>query len=565
MKARRAWYMLVAYVLSLTPALVQAQKRVALIIGAGRYSEVASLSNPTRDARLVEEALQRAGFSDVVRVDDPNRDRFMASLRDFAERADGAEVAFVYYAGHGLEVDGTNWLVPVDARLKSDRDLDFEAVRVESVLGAIKGARVRIVALDACRDNPFVPKMRRVNSTRALSRGLGGVEVDDVLLMYASAAGTTAIDGTGGNSPFARALARWLPEPGLDLRFMAGKVRDQVLAETGGTQKPYVSASLSGEALTLAPARSRSWIGLWIYNVDDYWKTTLKLKEPKGVVVAAVGQRSPGVEAGVREGDVVLRVNGRDVESIESYRARVEDLRAGDRVTMDIVRNGKEVAVTVIPAVRPSNEVIDEIERRLYDMTELVAEQAAGILEDINAVQPKDSLWSSASVISGRLLPFYPGFRLVEISEPARDGGRRARYLHRHPEVVRLNFTSPPMNEVSRKHLFLPRERVVDFAKFFTGNLVGELGRFRIVEKMSDFVWQRPPSEAVLRKIRENLLPLSTQSVEAVAGGSFRLKVSMLYANTLFVTTLEIDRNGIFQMIEDLPIATDLPIVPERW
>jgi hypothetical protein len=551
--------------LSLTPALVQAQKRVALIIGAGRYSQVASLSNPTRDARLVEEALQRAGFSDVVRVDDPNRDRFMASLRDFAERADGAEAAFVYYAGHGLEVDGTNWLVPVDARLKSDRDLDFEAVRVESVLGAIKGARVRIVALDACRDNPFVPTMRRVNSTRALSRGLGGVEVDDVLLMYASAAGTTAIDGTGTNSPFARALARWLPEPGLDLRFMAGKVRDQVLAETGGTQRPYVSASLSGETLTLSPARVRAWTGLWVGPVDEYWKRSLGLKSVAGMVVGGVTPRSAGIEAGIREGDVILRIQDDAVTSHDEYSAALARRRVGERVSADVVRNGTPLKLSMVLTPRPSDEVIGEIERRLYETAEVTTEQAVGILQDINAGQPKDSLWSSASVITGRLLPFYPGFRLLEISESARNGGRRARYLHRHPYAVRLDFTSPPMHEVSRKHLSLTREHVVDFAKFFTGNLAADAGRFRIVEKMSDFVWQSPPGEAVLRKVRENLLSLSTQSVEALAGGSFRLKVSMLYGNTLFVTTLEIDRNGMFKMVEDLPVAKDLPIVPERW
>ena len=132
---------------------------------------------------------------------------------------------------------------------KSDLDLPYEAIDLDRVMESISGAQVRMVVLDACRNNPFGRSWR--SSTRAVTRGLGGLEVDDVLVIYAAAPGQTASDGDGANSPFATSLARRLVEPDLPVQLLGGAVRDDVLAATGGTQRPFVSASITGTPIYL--------------------------------------------------------------------------------------------------------------------------------------------------------------------------------------------------------------------------------------------------------------------------------------------------------------------------
>jgi uncharacterized caspase-like protein len=238
--------------LPLDAAQAQARKRVALLVGNGAYASATTLGNPRNDVRLVAEAAKKAGFETVTIRQDLGMAAFQQALRDFRTLADGAEVAMVYYAGHGMEGNGRNWLIPVDAGLASDRDLPYEAINLDQVMEAIEGATLRMVVLDACRNNPFGRGWR--GGTRAVSRGLGGVEADDVLVIYAAAPGQVAADGEGGNSPFATALASRLAEPGLPVQMLGGAVRDDVLAATGGGQRPFVSASITGKAYYLVRA-----------------------------------------------------------------------------------------------------------------------------------------------------------------------------------------------------------------------------------------------------------------------------------------------------------------------
>lgn len=238
--------------LPLDAAQAQARKRVALLVGNGAYASATTLGNPRNDVRLVADAAKKAGFETVTIRQDLGMAAFQQALRDFRTLADGAEVAMVYYAGHGMEGNGRNWLIPVDAGLASDRDLPYEAINLDQVMEAIEGATLRMVVLDACRNNPFGRGWR--GGTRAVSRGLGGVEADDVLVIYAAAPGQVAADGEGDNSPFATALARRLAEPGLPVQMLGGAVRDDVLAATGGGQRPFVSASITGKAYYLVRA-----------------------------------------------------------------------------------------------------------------------------------------------------------------------------------------------------------------------------------------------------------------------------------------------------------------------
>ena len=176
------------------------------------------------------------------------------ALRDFADQAHDADIAVVYYAGHGIEVDATNYLIPVDARLERDTDVYDEALSLDRILVAIEPAkRLRLVILDACRENPFSNNMKRTTASRSIGRGLARIEPGspNLLIAYSSKAGSTSADGNGRNSPFTLALAKHLTTPGLDVRRAFGFVRDDVLKDTGNRQEPFVYGSLGGEDVAL--------------------------------------------------------------------------------------------------------------------------------------------------------------------------------------------------------------------------------------------------------------------------------------------------------------------------
>ena len=236
-----------------------AEKRVALVLGNSAYQSVPPLPNPVNDGAVIAATLKAAGF-DVV---DSRRDLPAAetrrALRDFADRARDADIAVVYYAGHGMEVDGTNYLIPVDAKLERDTDVYDEAFSLDRILLAIEPAKkLRLVILDACRDNPFTKGMRRTVASRAIGRGLAKIEPasPNTLIAYSAKAGSTALDGDTRNSPFTLALARHLTTPGLDVRRAFGFVRDDVLKTTGNKQEPFVYGSLGGDDVPLVPAKA---------------------------------------------------------------------------------------------------------------------------------------------------------------------------------------------------------------------------------------------------------------------------------------------------------------------
>jgi Caspase domain len=241
--------------LSAGPAL--AQKRVALVIGNGTYQNVAKLPNPLKDAAAMAAMLQTAGFEWVKTRQDVGNLEFKRALREFMDMAQDADVAVVYYAGHGIQVGDMNYMIPVDAKLATEIDAEDEAVSLDRIVTALEPAkRLRLVILDACRDNPFARLMKRRVATRAAHGGLAKMEptLGDTLIAYAAKAGSTAEDGEGENSPFAGALLKHLAVPGLDIRLAFGRVRDEVLKSTAYKQEPFVYGSLGGEAIPLVPA-----------------------------------------------------------------------------------------------------------------------------------------------------------------------------------------------------------------------------------------------------------------------------------------------------------------------
>jgi hypothetical protein len=228
-------------------------KRVALVIGNSAYRNVPALPNPPNDAGDLAAALGRLGFA-VTLITNASFDEMRRSLIALGRDAAGADMAAVYFAGHGMEISGENWLIPVDAELKKDTDALNEAISLRSVMLQVSNTTsLGLIILDACRNNPFAAKMQRSLALRAaVSGGLGRIEpVGNVLVAYAARDGTTALDGDGRNSPFTAALLHNIETPGVEVTFMFRNVRDDVMEVTRNEQQPFVYGSLSRKAIYL--------------------------------------------------------------------------------------------------------------------------------------------------------------------------------------------------------------------------------------------------------------------------------------------------------------------------
>src|SRR6202047_2166430 len=236
-----------------------AEKRVALVLGNSAYKNAPPLPNPVNDGAMIAATLKNAGFDVVDSRSDLPALEMRRALRDFSDRARDDEIAVIYYAGHGMEVDGPKYLIPVDAKLERDTDVYDEALSLDRILVAVEPAKqLRLVILDACRDNPFAKNMKKTVALRSIGGGLAKIEPasPNTLIAYSARAGSTALDGDAKNSPFTIALARHLTKPGLDVRRAFGFVRDDVLKNTGNRQEPFVYGSLGGDDVPLVPAKS---------------------------------------------------------------------------------------------------------------------------------------------------------------------------------------------------------------------------------------------------------------------------------------------------------------------
>jgi uncharacterized caspase-like protein len=239
---------LTAITLMLTPA--SAEKRVALVVGNTHYEHSPALTNPANDAEDVARVLKSLGFEVLLGLDLDKR-AFDLKVRDFALALSQADTALFFYAGHGLQVSLQNYLVPVDAKIARERDLDFEVVRLDFILKQMeleREGKTNIVFLDACRDNPFAETLARTMGTRAISIGRGLAEVQTgvgTFIAYSTQPGNVASDGSGRNSPFAAALKRHLPEPARNLTNIMINVRKDVLDATKGRQVPWDHSALT--------------------------------------------------------------------------------------------------------------------------------------------------------------------------------------------------------------------------------------------------------------------------------------------------------------------------------
>jgi len=229
-----------------------AAARVALVIGNGEYRYTRPLPNPVNDANDIAGALEQLDFT-VIRVLNGDFGKMREGIRAFNTEVEHADIGLIYYAGHGMELGGENYIIPVDAELKTDRDLMNEALGLKTILQSVSRAgALGLVILDSCRDNPFAAKMARTKLARSVDRGLARVEpTANVLVAYAAKDGTTATDGEGRNSPYTAALLKHLATRGLEVSFVFRKVRDDVMTATGRRQQPFVYGSLSSKAIYL--------------------------------------------------------------------------------------------------------------------------------------------------------------------------------------------------------------------------------------------------------------------------------------------------------------------------
>jgi Caspase domain/Putative peptidoglycan binding domain len=234
-----------------------ADKRVAFVVGNGAYKNVAQLPNPPIDAKAMAATLRNVGF-EVIEGTNLTRDTMTAKLLDFGKKAQGADIAVFYYAGHGIAISGTNYLLPIDADIKSEMDVKLgAAINIDLTLDQTMGdAKVKLVFLDACRDNPFAAKIK-ANATRSVSVGQGLAEMksgEGTLIAFATGPGQTALDGQEGtNSPFTRALIAHITEPGIEIQQAMTEVRAQVSDETSKGQLPWGHTNLTG-SVYLNPA-----------------------------------------------------------------------------------------------------------------------------------------------------------------------------------------------------------------------------------------------------------------------------------------------------------------------
>lgn len=244
---------LVTMVLLFTLTAATAERRVALVLGNSQYQHAAPLANPARDAQAMVERLQNLGF-EVVSGFDLTKQQTQATVAQFAKQVRGADIALFFYAGHGLQVSGKNYLLPVDAALEDETSLDFEAVSVDFILRQMsRETSIGLVFLDACRDNPLVDVLAKTAGIKGASSGLAEIGIENggagTLIAFAASPNQLAYDGSGDHSSFTTALLQHIGESNVSITEAMNRVTRDVFRATGGKQRPWTNVSLTTEVV----------------------------------------------------------------------------------------------------------------------------------------------------------------------------------------------------------------------------------------------------------------------------------------------------------------------------
>ena len=374
------------------------ESKYALVIGNGRYHG-SPLRNPVNDANDMAKALSRIGFTVDKRIN-ADRRQMREAVRRFADRIKRGGVGLFFYAGHGVQVDGENYLVPVGADIKAKYDVRDQCLSAQYVLGAMEdaGNRLNIIILDACRDNPF-------RGFRGGGRGLATMNAPvGSLLAYATAPGSTASDGPSSNGLYTSMLLRYLTTPGQDILDLFIKVRRDVMEASGGVQVPWETHSLTSRYQlvstggapaaaappvttppttvpasapvrpaptasvpttapappvgdTAAPNARRTWFGVQIMKVDQEISQHYNIGNRAGVMVAAIDSTGPAARAGILPGDLIWSFGGRIVVKPADLTAAAQSGRPGDIVEVLFWRNGKKDSAKVTLSEMTNEEI----------------------------------------------------------------------------------------------------------------------------------------------------------------------------------------------------------------
>ena len=350
--ARRAVLGLALAILTMgSPASWAADNRVALVIGNSAYANANKLANPANDAADMGAHLKKFGFNVFLGLD-LDKAGFDAKIRDFAAALEDSGTAILFYAGHGLQVGGQNFLVPVDAKLARERDLEFEAVKLDFILKQMELGRenkTNIVFLDACRDNPLSRSLARNMGTRSTAVGQGLAQVDagvGTFIAYSTQPGNVALDGAGRNSPFTASLTQRMTEPGRNLTSVMIDVRKDVIASTSGKQVPWDHSALTGEFYfdpKSAPAEGSDASQARVKELEDALKN--KARSADVASTAALTQ----LRQRVRQMDDETRRDRERMFAVQREQMEVHDaLKLGSmsqeigRIQMGMVSRGRD-------------------------------------------------------------------------------------------------------------------------------------------------------------------------------------------------------------------------------
>lgn len=368
------------------PAL--AEKRVALVIGNSAYKNAAPLKNPKNDATDMATKLRTYGF-EVISGTDLNRDGLERKIRDFSSAITDADVALFYYAGHGLQVNGTNYLAPVDASLKEEADLDFESVRLDLVLRQMQRTkRVNLVFLDACRNNPLANTLGKASRSLNVASGLAAVDkTAGMLISFATEPGNVALDGDGRNSPFTKALLKHMDTTDASINDVMIEVRKDVMAATNSSQVPWENSSLTGRfyfnknrSVAATPSQPKTQTAAKVITVADatvehtFWTSVEASKSPELYKVYL--QRYPnGVYAPIAKARVAavrsIAVEPRQTATSAKSTASGVKLASLNTGTANDATTGAPVATAAAPALTTPAPVASPYMLAVHLQTEL--------------------------------------------------------------------------------------------------------------------------------------------------------------------------------------------------
>lgn len=345
---RRQAALLAVLLSTVLPAtlLAQAERRVALVVGNGQYQNAGVLRNPVNDARAVAQSLQRLGFNVMLRENRSQRE-MAQDIREFGRQLDQNTVALYYYSGHGIQVKGENYVVPVDAAIENEEEVEYATVNVGLVMAQMEAARsrVNIVFLDACRNNPFARSFRSSSNGLAMMNAPAGT-----FIAYATAPGDVASDGTAaaGNGLYTQQLLRFLNQPGLPIEQMHKQVRIAVTQASNGDQVPWESSSIMGD-FYFAGNTAQGTVSTVASTPSTNDRPQSIAGDRSDAVVLTPGQRRTGQ---LQRGDPVM--DDGSLFDIYTYQARAGErlaltMRSGDFDTfLTVARmNGDEMELIV--------------------------------------------------------------------------------------------------------------------------------------------------------------------------------------------------------------------------